>query len=265
VRILTLKLVFVFLMATASSLCGGIYLPSMSDFANCPAVGLSPACAFLFIINPFSTAIGDYDVRGYAMTMNGNPTVGPYDGSDDSLIGVLNMSGVTIPSLSMGVLSPGVGVTGQPIFAFDGDGICGFGITPQPAGCPCGATGYEGPGTTFTYINNNSLSFDPGGGMRSGTVGFNNGLADGAFVYFSLEDLFKITGCVENCGPAPAAVSGSAALFSSASSIQISSISIQPSVVNTAQDAAIPEPGSMGLTLIGIAAVAFRSRRAWAK
>ena len=46
---------------------------------------------------------------------------GPYDGSEDTLIGVQNDTASPILSLTLG---PGVGVNGLGPFGFDGDGAC---------------------------------------------------------------------------------------------------------------------------------------------
>ena len=95
---------------------------------------------------------------------------GPFDGADDTLIGVLNSSGQPLNSL---VLS-----SDTDPFAFDGDGICS-GYSPGPPACPYGPTGYEGPNTSFSAI-----SPDDSGG----TVNFPNSLSAGSSTYFSLEE-----------------------------------------------------------------------------
>jgi hypothetical protein len=105
-----------------------------------------------------------------------NTGVGPFDGTEDTMVGVRNNSGHTIFALPL---------TGSPdIFDFDGDGIQTFG---SPA---TGTTGYEGPGTTFSNIS---------GG--TGTVNFTGGLPTGFQAYFSLEgspDSLNITPLILN-------------------------------------------------------------------
>jgi hypothetical protein len=104
---------------------------------------------------------------GVTTTVTGQ---GPYDGSDDSYVGVRNLtgSGVNISSLN---LSGPSGFTG-----FDGDGISHFGAPTS------GPTGYEGPGTSYS-------SFTAGG--TSITINFSdnsaNPLTPGNQAYFSLE------------------------------------------------------------------------------
>src|SRR5438874_10217603 len=99
-----LRTLAVALLLNCGSLLAG-YLPVIADFNRCPAVGQSVACAVLFIIDP--VAGSDYVVTAYAVTdVSGAPAVQPYDGSDDTLYGVLNKSGSTIPSLSLGFYGP---------------------------------------------------------------------------------------------------------------------------------------------------------------
>lgn len=101
------------------------------------------------------------------------PSTGPYDGSDDTYIGVENNSSNTINSLHLSS-------SGAPIFDFEGDGIDGYGgdgVAPV-AGNPDN-TGYGGPLGFFTNINSSTTA---------GDVNFFGGLAPGATTFFSLED-----------------------------------------------------------------------------
>ena len=125
--------------------------PALAAFTECPSIGQAATCDILITINPDGSVSFETD-----------PNVPPYDGSDDTLVGVVNNSGATVY---------GVYLAGPGIFGFDGDGICTF-----PGGPPCGSTGYEGPGTTFTVVDANT-----------GIVNFTNGLANNATLYFSLE------------------------------------------------------------------------------
>jgi RHS repeat-associated protein len=131
-------------------------LAPSSPYTECPAVGSDTSCEFL--INPTDS--------GVSVLRDQNQ--GPFDGSDDTLVGVLNSSSRTVVSLSL--------ASNQPIFGFDGDGLCTF--SNSPSGCPFGTSGYEGPGTSFSNVN---------GGQTQGVVSFTNGLAPGATAYFSLE------------------------------------------------------------------------------
>jgi len=130
-------------------------------FTQCPAVGASPSCGVLIEFTDQGTNILE------------DTSIGPYDGSDDTLVGAQNDSSATVNSVTLS----GVGAFGLPLFGFEGDGICaGYLIDP---GCPFGPTGYEGPGTSFQNISAD---------QTTGDVVFTNGLAPGASAFFSLED-----------------------------------------------------------------------------
>jgi|SRR5579863_2115458 len=134
-------------------------LPSTAvaqPFTQCPAVGADTSCAILIRIN----------ADGSVTTLT-DPSQGPFDGIEDTLIGVQNNTTLTsIPNLTVS--------SGLPIFALDGDGICTFGL----AGCPFGPTRYEGPNTSFTIT-------DP----MDGTVNFlAGGIPPGGSAFFSLEE-----------------------------------------------------------------------------
>jgi len=116
---------------------------------QCPAIGQSTSCSILITIKPNGS-----------LTFQTDPSVRPFDGIEDVLVGVTNQSGATVFGISL---------TGSDIFGFDGDGVGTF-IGNQ------GPTGYEGPGTSFSSINANR-----------GTVNFTNGLDDKGFIWFSLE------------------------------------------------------------------------------
>ena len=113
---------------------------------------------------------------------------GNYEGSDDSLIGVVNNSGSTLYNFS---------ISGSNIFGFESDGIDtyvnntaangGIGDAskdwfPLAAGNP-DTTGYGGPLGYFTDI----------GGTDSGVVNFEGGIADGSSTFFSLEEGISLT------------------------------------------------------------------------
>lgn len=129
-------------------------------FTQCPAIGADTGCGILITFNADGTT-----------TIATDPGQPPFDGIEDTLVGVQNNAKVAIPSTTI------TGTTSPPIFGFDGDGLCA-GYTPGPTGCPFGLTGYEGPGTSFTGISAD---------QNTGTVVFTGGLAPGASAYFSLE------------------------------------------------------------------------------
>jgi len=134
-------------------------------FTQCPAIGLDTSCALLLVINPDGTVVA-----------YGDPSQGPFDGIEDTLVGVQNNAAVSVPSLTL---------SGPGAFGFDGDGLCSGFFSGTPAGCPFGPTGYEGPNTVLTAIDGNS-----------GTVTFVGGLAAGASAYFSLEEIITANNIV---------------------------------------------------------------------
>jgi hypothetical protein len=139
-------------------------------FAQCPAVGQNASCRILIVIEP-----------GGSLRVFTDPNAAStYDGIEDTLIGVVNSSQNSIASIPLR--------GANPIFSFDGDGICGndpntgFPFVPAPPGCPFGPTGYEGPGVSFSNISadqtSGSVSFNPPLGPNGGP---------GSSTYFGLE------------------------------------------------------------------------------
>lgn len=169
--------------------------PSFSTtppFTECPTIGADTGCAILYVFNANGT------VSAYA-----DPAQGPYDGSDDTLVGVYNGSSTTQASLTLS----GVGVSGIPIFGFEADGICSSSFRTFTGGGFCTGAYYQtdpgdyaGPANTFTNISTDT---------KTGTIAFTGGLAPGASTYFSLED--KLTATSATVGgpgatPAPASL-----------------------------------------------------------
>jgi hypothetical protein len=172
-------------------------------FAQCPAVNVDKSCQFLVTITDAGQSVAQDSAQG------------PYDGEDDSLIGVQNSSSKTLAALPLS--APGTG-----LFGFEGDGLCDPGGTPVPVGCtptpgtPAGTTcsakslacsfpppageppntteagaslampwpngdrqnGYEGPISWFSAITTDTTG---------GTVNFSPPLAPGGSTYFALE------------------------------------------------------------------------------
>jgi hypothetical protein len=143
-------------------------------FKQCPPVGADTSCEILIV------------VTNKAVNVYTDSSQGPYDGIEDTLLGVQNNSTGTVYSLPLS--SP------NPIFAFDGDGICGLSpntgqpYVPAPPGCPYGPYGYEGPvldakGNTVGKVSFSSIN----GNQTSGIVNFVDGIPPGGWAYFSLE------------------------------------------------------------------------------
>jgi hypothetical protein len=121
----------------------------------CPAVGNDSDCGVIITITD----------SGASISFTGQ---GPYDGVEDTLVGVVNNSSQAISAL--GITST------EDVFSFDGDGIDTYGV---PGNSKDG-TGYGGPNAYFTNI---------GPGATSGTVNFITPLAaNGGSSFFSLEN-----------------------------------------------------------------------------
>jgi hypothetical protein len=167
---------------TASFLFVGV--PSASAlFTQCPPIGADTGCQVLITVNPDGTG-----------TVSDDPSQGPYEGSEDALVGLQNNSAGTVQSINLS--------SSTDIFGFDDDGICsGLFSGPAPSGCPFGPTGYEGPGTSFSNISSDTTSgtvdfnppVPPSGASCSGGSGGSGGSA-----YFSLEE--NITAADINLG-----------------------------------------------------------------
>jgi len=155
-------------VATLGLVFFGVPQASATLFTQCPAIGLNTGCGVLITFN----ADGTVSVQPGTKADNTTPQ-GPYDGSEDTLVGVQNNTSASIASFN---------VTGSGIFGFDGDGICTFTFTgnsycsaSQKAGNDPGD--YQGPTSTFNITNGNS-----------GTVLFSPGIAPGSSSFFSLEE-----------------------------------------------------------------------------
>jgi adhesin/invasin len=124
-------------------------------YTQCPPIGQSQGCGILIVVT--NTGINVLE----------DPDVGPFDGSEDTLVGVQNDSSATVTQVT---LSGGV----VNIFGFEGDGLCAF------TACEwLHPTTYEGPTTSFANINADATV---------GDVLFNPGLAPGQSTYLSLEE-----------------------------------------------------------------------------
>jgi GDSL-like Lipase/Acylhydrolase family len=142
-------------------------------FSQCPAVGQDTSCGLLLVVNPDNT-----------ISALGDPNQGPYDGADDTLVGIVNNSTAAVPAIT--VTGPGSGLS-----LLDDDGLCSYSLS----GCPFGPTGYEGPDTT---IKTDSALPDEAEIDFTGT-----GLAPGASAYFSLEGALTSASITSRPGTLP--------------------------------------------------------------
>jgi hypothetical protein len=97
----------------------------------CPVVGSSTDCGAIITFGPGGAI---------STVLTGSP---PFDGIEDTSIGVVNNSGHSISSLHLVQTT-----SGTPIFGFDGDGICTFGV--DCSGNLIDTTGYGGANAFFT-------------------------------------------------------------------------------------------------------------------
>jgi len=133
---------------------GGAAADPVAPFNQCPAAGQSHSCGVLLVIQTDGT------VHVLSDPGSGNP----YEGSDDTTIGILNLSDSPVPNIILHS-------TGSPpIFGFDGDGFCSGGsTTPDPPDCPYDSNtthvghDYAGPGVTYSAISSD---------QTTGTVNF---------------------------------------------------------------------------------------------
>ncbi|MDR3664191.1 MAG: hypothetical protein P4L86_28050, partial [Mycobacterium sp.] len=141
-------------------------LPPAPLFTECPAIGADTGCGFLITLPATGPA-----------TIQQDTNQGPYDGNDDTLVGIVNNTGVPIPTVGLS--------SNTDIFGFDGDGICSSTYRPDwtaqgSGGCNYESSGYGGPKTlSYTNISSNK---------ETGNVNFTGaGLAAGTSTFFSLE------------------------------------------------------------------------------
>lgn len=176
------KVLFCSLVAVA--LLAFAVVPSFAGttFSQCPAVGADTnGCELLITV----TAVNSSGAATAFTVSTASPDQGPYDGSEDTLIGILNMSGGTLTSISLS--------SSTDLFGFDGDGACTF-ITCTGATDP---SGYAPAGVTFSSIN---------GSFTSGTVNFGPGLDIGASTWFSLEEALTASQIQPGSAPEPSSL-----------------------------------------------------------
>jgi len=159
--------------------------PTLAD-GVCPAVGADGAgCGILITI----------DVNGAATVSNPHGQ-GPYDSSEDTLVGVINNSANAVGTL---------GLSGSNIFGFEGDGAC----SSTYLNCSYGGSGYAGlsTNTVGSVVTNGSETFAITD-YSNGSITFDAALQTGDTAWFSLEEslsaaTFQITTVNGNPNPVP--------------------------------------------------------------
>ena len=132
------------------------------SFPECPAVGHDTSgCELLITVTAVDTSGTPSHGNATAFSVaTSSPDLGPFDGSNDTLIGVLNLAPVAVSRVIFTV-APGTGT-----FAFDTDGAClGTGgvshYSPGPTAMQClqgqyqtaDAFDYASTGVTFCSFN----------------------------------------------------------------------------------------------------------------
>jgi lysophospholipase L1-like esterase len=147
--------------------------PVTAPFTECPAIGAAPSCDILLVVNSNRT-----------ISVLGNSSIDPYDGGDDTLVGIVNNSSKPVPVIT-------VSGSGSDLAGFDGDGICVYSAGAGGSGftgdnyCDSLQRGgtdpedYAGPTTSFTLdpSSHDDVEVDFAG----------SGLPAGGSTYFSLE------------------------------------------------------------------------------
>jgi hypothetical protein len=152
-----------------------------TDACSAPTVGVgtgvvglangSATCGILITV----TGPGQATISG--PLGNGNP----YDGDEDTLVGIQNSSGGYLTSITLTSST-------TDIFGFDGDGPCDTQYhSPAYSWCPVpypaepndpNPLGYAGPDNTFTNISGN---------QRTGTINFTTPIPNNGTTWFALE------------------------------------------------------------------------------
>lgn len=160
------------------------------ECAGALPAGYATGCGAVINVTA-ATSAGVASAFNVTSTGNGNP----FDGTEDTLIGLDNNTGATLTSITLTATDNTFGGLGF----FDGDGPCAF----NSADC-LGPWGYEGPNMTFS---GSCLGMDP---CDSVTITFTNGgLAAGATTWFALEgtpDTLTGTGGIGGATPEPSSL-----------------------------------------------------------
>lgn len=163
-----------------------------SDPCTSGIVGTATGCGAIITV----TAVdGNGNATAFTVTIPNNGNGNPYDGTEDTFVGIVNSSTGALNSITLSSADTTFG----GIFNFDHDGPCGYG--GSNADCFNGAEAtvdpgdYQGPNNTFTVAPGTTCGF--GTCYTSGTVNFTAPIAPGGSTWFALEgqpqSLTKVT------------------------------------------------------------------------
>lgn len=128
------------LLVVITAVCAAWLAPSSASaalYSQCPPVDKDTGCQFLVTVTNGGETIGT------------DSTQGPYEGSDDALVGVQNSSSSPISSIHLSAENE--------LFGFEFDGICSPGEAPIAPGCKVQPTNSFGeatakPGEECVYL-----------------------------------------------------------------------------------------------------------------
>lgn len=156
----------------------------------CPAVGSDTnGCEFIITVTAVNASGA---ATAFTVAVNA-PDQGPYDGSDDTLVGIINSSGGVLKSITLS------NAAGQ--FGFESDGACIGTFNPGPTAAQClnGAFQPGGGASGPDYASLTATSFT-GITSSAGTVNFNN-IANAGTSWFSLEGALTAAQIAPGGGP----------------------------------------------------------------
>jgi hypothetical protein len=162
-----------FSFATLAMLVMGTGAVWAANTTPCPAVGSDTnGCEFIITVTAVNSAGA---ATAFSTTLNA-PDQGPFDGVEDTLVGVINGSGSVLKSITL------PNTLGQ--FSFDGDGACIGTYSPSPTAAQClGGVFTSTDPNDYLSVTATSVSAVT---ATTGTVNFNN-ISNGGTTWFDLE------------------------------------------------------------------------------
>jgi|SRR5579863_2531880 len=172
---------------------GALACAAPVSFSVCPNVGNDTnGCELLITV----TAVNGSGMATAFTVATNSPDHGPFDGNDDTLIGITNGTSSAVKSIYL------FGGVGGNIFGFDNDGACSGAYTPAPTSSECGnssqnPTGYGSETNVAGTVL--PVTFTVGGLCGAGDtdcgtalINGSTGLGSGQSTWFDLEG--RVTG-----------------------------------------------------------------------
>jgi len=181
-----------FSFATLGMLLIGAGAAWAANTTPCPAVGSDTnGCEFIIYV----TAVNSSGAATQFTVVLNAPDQGPYDGVEDTLVGIVNNSGSVLKSITL--------PNGAGQFGFDGDGACIGTYSPGPTAAQC-------LGGVFTSTDPNDYLSSTATSVSnvtstSGTINFNN-IAAGGTSWFDLEGALTANQLGGAATPAPSSL-----------------------------------------------------------